>query len=140
MSSNEVTSSEVRVCTPKYLPPDLVAEADQIAYGINPSNRPLDAAMAVANPEEAERLALLRRVYWGRTGVRLTVGFLDNPPQDLRVRILSHMNAWNRTANVEFVESATEPQVRIARLDSPRNKAGYWSYLNILALVGDHRN
>jgi hypothetical protein len=68
-------------------------------------------------------------VYWGQGGLRLTVGFLDNPPQDLRDRILWHMNAWNKTANVAFVESATDPSVRIARLDSPREKAGYWSYL-----------
>ncbi len=52
--------------------------------------------------------------YWGPAGVRLTVGFLDNPPADLRARIIEHMNAWAKTANVQFTESGTDPDVRIA--------------------------
>jgi hypothetical protein len=72
-----------------------------------------------------EHLALLTQKYWGPAGVRLTVGFLDNPPADLRARILSHMNAWNGWANVEFVETASDAQVRIARIPGD----GYWSYL-----------
>jgi hypothetical protein len=72
-----------------------------------------------------EHLALLTAKYWGSKGVRLTVGFLDNPPADLRARILSHMNAWNSFANVQFVETASNPQVRIARTAG----GGYWSYL-----------
>lgn len=129
MGSSDVIGADVLVCTPRYLPAELLARADEIAYSVNPSNRPPDAAMAASDRGESERLALLRRVYWGRAGVRLTVGFLDDPPQDLRARILSHMNAWNRTANVQFVESATDPEVRIARVDSPPARAGYWSYL-----------
>jgi Astacin (Peptidase family M12A) len=63
--------------------------------------------------------------HWGSGGVRLTVGFLDNPPADLRARILSHMNAWGAFCNVQFTETATNPQVRIARTAGD----GYWSYL-----------
>jgi hypothetical protein len=66
---------------------------------------------------------------WHTAGVRLTVGFLDNPPAALRKRIILHMNAWARTANVKFTESKNSPQVRIARADSPASVAGYWSYL-----------
>jgi hypothetical protein len=55
----------------------------------------------------------------------LTVGFLDNPPTDLKARILSHMNAWGTWANVQFVETATNPQVRISRITA----SGYWSYV-----------
>jgi len=42
------------------------------------------------------------------------------------------MNASNATANVQFVESATDPQVRINRAAGD----GYWSYLgtNILSI------
>ncbi len=61
--------------------------------------------------------------------MRLTVGFLDNPSAELRARLLAHMNAWGETAEVEFVESNVNPQVRIARLTSPPKKAGFWSYL-----------
>ena len=53
------------------------------------------------------------------------MGFLDNPPSDLRKRIVEHMNAWNKTANVQFVQTSTDPQVRIARLPGD----GHWSYL-----------
>src|SRR4029079_16966593 len=74
-----------------------------------------------------DSFVLMRRVYGEKNGVRLTVGFLDSPPADLRNRILSHMNAWNKTANVRFIETATDPQVRIAR--NPGD--GYWSYVGI---------
>jgi len=37
------------------------------------------------------------------------------------------MNAWSRTANVTFVESKTDPKVRIARQGG--QQGGYWSYL-----------
>jgi hypothetical protein len=39
------------------------------------------------------------------------------------------MNAWNATANVRFVETRTDPQVRIAREDG--GQGGYWSYLGV---------
>jgi hypothetical protein len=56
------------------------------------------------------------------------VGFLDNPPASLRKRILSHMSAWAKTANVQFTEAKSDPQVRIARASNPPELAGYWSY------------
>jgi hypothetical protein len=37
------------------------------------------------------------------------------------------MNAWAKTANVRFVQTKAEPQVRIARGDG--QTGGYWSYL-----------
>ncbi len=52
---------------------------------------------------------------------------MDNPPGVLRRLILQHMNAWSETANVRFVESKIDPQVRIARVDGP--DGGYWSNL-----------
>jgi hypothetical protein len=64
--------------------------------------------------------------------VRLSVGFMDNPPVDLRARILMHMNAWGQSANVQFTESATDPQVRISRAPG-----GYWSYLGTDILLID---
>jgi hypothetical protein len=51
------------------------------------------------------------------------------PSVTLRKRILRHMNARAKTANVKFVETKTDPQVGIARLDSPPDMAGYWSYV-----------
>ena len=61
-----------------------------------------------------ERIAVLTTKYWHTKGVKLTVGFLDDPPADLRARIISHMNAWSSRLNVNFTETDTDPQVRIA--------------------------
>lgn len=129
---------DVRVCTPRFLPADKVAAANKIAVETNPDNRPPDAHLGGAGAGGGERLVVDRRVYWGGQGVRLAVGFLDGPSAALRKRILLHMNAWNKTANVKFVESATNPQVRIARLDSPPEMSGYWSYLGTDILTIPH--
>jgi hypothetical protein len=106
---------------------DLLAAA-RIATEVNPLNAPGIAslnAIAGENPS-IEMLAAVTTKYWKTGSVRLTVGFLDNPSQDLRRRILENMNAWARNASVQFVESGNEPQVRIAR--DPGNRYGlYWS-------------
>jgi hypothetical protein len=62
--------------------------------------------------------------YWGPTPRRLTVSFVDNTPADLRAKIISHMNAWTKTACVSFVETQGSGNVRISR-----GSGGYWSYL-----------
>lgn len=50
------------------------------------------------------------------------------------------MNAWNaKGANIHFVESSVDPQVRIARLHAPPEMSGYWSCLgtDILSIPRD---
>ena len=84
------------------------------------------------------RLAVNKGRRWPPGGVRLTVGFVDGATAALRRRILEHMNAWSRTANVAFVESRTDPEVRISRFDSPPDFAGYWSYLGTEILGTPH--
>jgi len=119
------------VCTPKSLPQELRVSAAWRAVDINPSNHPPTAivARALGAAPTPENISVLIARRWHTDGVRLTVGFLDNPPADLRARILLHMNAWAKTANVQFTESHTDPQVRIARANAPDEVAGYWSYL-----------
>ncbi len=116
------------VCTPKRLPPDLWEKAADTATTINPVNRaPVHRLIPIIpgfSPTKAA-LAVLTTKYWGAKGVKLTVGFLDSPASDLRGHILAHMNAWAAFANVQFVASNTDPQVRIARVPND----GYWSYL-----------
>jgi len=135
--------SDPITCTPKSLPRDLWVSAAQKAVEVNPANHPptehIARALAGA-PPEAARIAVLIGKRWHTAGVRLTVGFLDAPPADLRARILLHMNAWAKKANVQFTESATHPQVRIARANSPPEVAGYWSYLgtDILSIPAGH--
>src|SRR5437868_1502235 len=115
------------VCTPRMLPRNLWILAAKTAIKHNPMNSaPIHGLRAIVPDFQLtpERLAVVTTKYWRSGGVHLKVGFLDKPAQDLRSRILLHMNAWAKTANVEFVESATEPEVRIAR-----EKDGYWSYV-----------
>src|SRR5215469_8462184 len=115
-------------CRIKELPKTAWASAAKKAVEINPTNAPAVATLRAAAPSAIippEHLALLTSKYWGAQGVRLTVGFLDDAPADLRARIVSHMNAWGAWCNVQFTETATNPQVRIARTAGD----GYWSYL-----------
>jgi hypothetical protein len=116
------------VCVPRRLPRDQLVDAARNAAEINPVNHPPLERLARIAPEfepTRERIAVLTTKYWGAGGVNLTVGFLDDPPADLRARILEHMNAWAKTAHVQFVETATDPRVRIARTPGD----GHWSYL-----------
>ena len=121
---------EVIVCSPRSLPKERRAEADENAAAINPKNKEPFGGLGSVVPglvTDSHPLAVVTSKYWGRGGVKLTVGFMDNPPADLRKRIIQHMNAWSKTAHVQFVESATDPVVRIAREGGANG--GYWSYI-----------
>lgn len=120
--------SEPICCTPRSLPDTLLVQAADSAVRINPLNRPPVPALATILPTgtpDPASIAVLTSKYWHTNGVHLSVGFLDNPPQALRQRILSHMNAWGQTANVAFSETSSDPQVRITRTPG----GGHWSYL-----------
>jgi len=118
------------VCTPKRLPSEQWMAAAVRAIQINPMNRaPVERLVRVDRgfkPTKAY-ISVLTTKYWHTNGAKLTVGFLDNPPPDLRARIILHMNAWDKTANVAFTETNTDPQVRIAR--AAGDDGGYWSFL-----------
>jgi hypothetical protein len=127
---------ETLVCTPKRLPLDLMVPAARKAVEINPVNHPPLHRLTRVIPgfePTAERIALVTTKYWGIGGVRLTVAFMDNPPANLRKRILQHMNVWGAKANVKFVETRTNAQVRIAREGGANG--GYWSYLGTDVLL-----
>ncbi len=124
--------SPILVCTPRQLPPHLLIPAAQTAAQLNPLNHPPGDTIARAlggGPLHPARIAVLVARKWPASGVRLTVGFLDDPPAALRKRILAHMNAWAKSANVKFTESKTSPRVRIAQASTPVEMSGYWSYL-----------
>jgi hypothetical protein len=130
------------VCTPKRLPRSAWVAAARTAIEINPVNHAPVERLAAIMPSftpTPERIALVTSKYWGPKGVQLTVGFLDNPPADLRKRILSHMRAWGASANVKFTETNTSPQVRIAREGGANG--GYWSYVgtDILHIPADQQ-
>jgi hypothetical protein len=122
--------SELIVCKPKLLPSDQWINAANTAIKVNPMNRAAVEHLSMVMPgfvPTPQHIAALTTKYWHSGGVKLTVGFLDNPAADLRARILLHMNAWAQSAKVSFTESATDPQVRIARNAGD----GYWSYIGI---------
>ncbi|HYN82221.1 MAG TPA: M12 family metallopeptidase [Gemmatimonadaceae bacterium] len=119
-------------CRPKYLPQEHWIRAARHAVAINPMNHSPGERMSAAMPGFVDgpmRIAVRTKRYWGPAGVHLTVGFLDNPPAALRKKILLHMNAWNKMANVKFSLSNTDPVVRIARIENDPENDGYWSYL-----------
>lgn len=120
------------VCTPRQLPEHLRIGAAERAVAQNPANRPNSLIVAHAlgaNPPRA-RIAVLTGKRWKMTpkGLIFTVGFLETASAALRKRILSHMNAWSKTANVKFMESHDHPVVRIAFASNPPEMSGYWSY------------
>jgi hypothetical protein len=115
-------------CRPKALPDHKLLAAAEIAVEENPANHALLERLAAVRPSfraTKQDIAMLRTRYWGAGGVRLSVAFLDNPDPALRSRILLHMNAWNRTANVSFLETRSRGDVRIARTPGD----GHWSYV-----------
>lgn len=128
------------LCIPRSLPAEKLAEAARRAIEINPANA-VDSRRVERTPSGRRggprRLAVVVGRRWPSSGVRLTVQFLDSPPADLRARILRHLNAWSKTANVTFTETRGTGKVRIARLDSPPKDAGYWSYLGTEILTID---
>lgn len=125
-------------CAPRHLPRSEWPTATANAIKQNPDNRPPGLEEdEVPRTSIGERLALDVTRYWGKEGVKLTVGFIETRDRALRERILLHLNAWNKTANVEFVESNAEPQVRIARFtarEAPGDD-GYWSNLGTDVLL-----
>jgi hypothetical protein len=130
-----------KVCLPRFLPRSEWARAAQNAMDVNPENRPPDLAEGqLPVGQEGEKLAVDVRRFWGRGGVKLTVGFIDTPDLELRRRIVGHMNAWNQNANVTFIESEIDPHVRIARFDASEARPGedgYWSYLGTDILLAE---
>lgn len=122
----------VIVCRPKVLHPDLLENADRRARLINPANeaeRHTIERTPIGRRGGPRRIAVVIGRKWPAKGVQLSVSFMDSPKNDLRKRILLHMNAWGQKSNVHFAETSGVGQVRIARLDSPEDQAGYWSWV-----------
>lgn len=120
-------SDDVPGCTIKQLPSRLQFKAAAVAAMINPVNEPAfgrTAAVAEGVLPTPLAIAVATAKYWGARPRTLTVSFLEPTPADLRRRIVSHLNAWTRTAGIRFTETASGGQVRISRSGS-----GYWSYL-----------
>ena len=138
-----MSDQDVKACTPRHLPRGEWPAAATNAIRTNSGNRPPGLEDEdVERGDDGERLAVDVTRYWGQGGVRLTTGFIETPDRALRDRILGHLNAWGQTANVQFVESSADPQVRIARFTASEAPGhdGYWSYLGTdVLLIEPHR-
>ena len=121
-------------CSP---PPRIEAssfEVAQLAYDINPANRPpIEQILGLINNATqndampiAEYISMVASKWFGSEGVDLTVGFMEPTAQELIDKIISYMSGWREKAgaNVHFRYSRTDPQVRISR-----GAGGYYSYL-----------
>lgn len=123
--AKKIATPPAIVCQPKFLPRSQWVNAARMAASVNPLNQPPARSAGLGRPLKPAEIAVLTTRYWGPAGVKLTVSFLDNPSKALRDRILSHMNAWSRKANIAFRYTVGRGQVRIARIPDD----GYWSYL-----------
>lgn len=131
MSEHGLTE-DVVVCVPKLPTRESWVDVAKQAQAAREDNVPegLDIEKVARDPAGGKRLMLNIRLQWPKSGVRLTVGFLDNPSRELRAKILSYMNLWNKTANVGFIETESDvahADVRLAR--TPND--GHWSWLGI---------
>jgi len=124
-SANGPSKTGAQVCTLRMLPERMLVDAAKTAIKINPVNAPSFGPLVAAGLTlKPMHIAVVTSKYWGPTPRQLTVSFMESADQDLRTRILSHMNAWTRTACVSFVETEGDGDVRISR-----DPGGYWSYL-----------
>ena len=114
------------ICTPKSLPKSLLERSAKTATDENPVNAPAIAQFNLASDVDItpEMIAVLTSKYWGPARRRLSVSFMETTAADLRRRIVGHMNAWNRTVGISFVETAGTGLVRISR-----GAGGFFSYL-----------
>ncbi|MEJ3749547.1 M12 family metallopeptidase [Actinomycetes bacterium KLBMP 9797] len=113
-----------RGCRIKALPSRLQERAAEVASRINPANAPLFQMALGDGVVTPQRLTLLTAKYWGPQERQFTVSFMERPSAELRARIISHMNAWSRTANKTFVETSGTGDIRIAF-----EPDGFWSFL-----------
>lgn len=109
-------------CVIKQLPKSKHLAAARNALAINPANHPRSAAIIQPTPA---RLAVLVGKRWPASGVALPVGFVGDWDDQTKLKVIEHMNAWGKAANIYFRAAAGQsPKVRIAR-----EADGYWSYL-----------
>ena len=95
-------------CRPKPLTPSQAAEAVRQAMLINPANGAARRTL-VRTPVGRRGVRVVLQSSSRASGRRAACGSPCSSstiaPADLRQRILLHMNAWNKTANVQFVET-----------------------------------
>lgn len=118
-------------CTPVILPDAEQIEAARLAVEVNPVNRP--PRQAASSDLSPKRLAGLTTAFWPASGARLPVYFMEQQPDDLKAKILKHLNCWYDEANcnVQFVLTASRGDSVIRISTGP---GGYWSHVGVFCL------
>src|SRR6266704_1993790 len=83
----EMKMTTSAICTPRSLPSHQQESAARKAIEINPLNAPALhrlAAILPHRPPDSAFISVMTTKYWHARGAHLTVGFVDNPPADLR--------------------------------------------------------
>ena len=123
-----VLQKDVPGCIVMPLPKGLLVKAAETARRINPANAPVfgrvNAVRGRFQVHDPLRIAVITAKYWGPKARKFTVSFMESTPNDLKNRIISHMNAWTKTGCISFVGTGGTGDVRISR-----EPGGYWSYL-----------
>jgi hypothetical protein len=119
-------------CAIKSLPKRLLVKAAREAVRLNPVNAPAMALGSAMGMDVSDPLsiAVLTQKYWGPVPRKLTVSFMESTPNDVKKRIVSHLNAWSQTGCISFVQTNGTGQVRISR-----GATGHWSYLGTDVLL-----
>lgn len=118
-------------CVVKSLPKAKLVRAATHATEINPVNAP---AIGIAGTGRM-RIAVATQKYWGPRPRKLSVSFMESTPRGLKVRIISHLNAWTRKGGISFHATNGTGEVRISR-----GGGGYWSYLGTdILLIPENR-
>ena len=124
-------SAGVISCVLKALPKRLLLEAARTAHRVNPVNSPILGPLRIAAADlqimEPQRIALMTSKYWGPAPRQLSVSFMEDATNELRDKIISHMNAWTKTAGISFISFAATSGVGDVRIS--RGSGGYWSYI-----------
>ena len=116
---NEKEDDVVRAgCLVLALPEKIQLQAARTAIRHNPRNAGSDSARRVVQSEvdhpEKLKIAISVDKFLGRTPRTITVSFMDRMGFEARYRILSHMNAWSKTACISFAYVANQGTVRIS--------------------------
>ena len=129
--------ADIKPCTVKRLPDHQQQDALHVAVAINPRNvslmEPADGT-APAHPQPMRGIIQIRKI-WDAQHRTFTVSFIGNNSRELQDRIISHMNAWNKTCGIKFEHAGTKVgQVRISF-----GPGGYWSYIGTDIMLVDKR-
>ncbi|MDB5269083.1 MAG: Molecular chaperone [Hymenobacter sp.] len=137
VKNEALPQADVKPCTVKRLSDHQQQDAVHAAVAINPLNASLVKPVpSNGSPHPVPMMAIMQiGKRWDAQHRTFTVSFQGDKRRDLQDRIISHMNAWNKTCGITFKHAGSGiGQVRISF-----GPGGYWSYVGTdIMLVDKH--